>query len=118
MMLNLTQHRSGPNIWERKDTRTLVNRDAERWVLATLAGAFLLAGFRRRTWSGLAFVVGGSGLAWWAAAEAGDRRMARARLKTLWPSRPVQDLVESASEGSFPASDAPPFFAGVARMRA
>lgn len=110
MTLNLTQHRSGPSIWDRAEQ---IDRDPERWLLATLAGAFLVAGFRRRSWAGLSLVLGGSSLAWWAAAGADDRRVARARLRTVWPSRGDEDRVTHEAEESFPASDAPSWTAGL-----
>jgi hypothetical protein len=106
MALNLVQHRSGPSVWDRCDDR--MEWDAERWLLAVMAGAFLVSGFRRRSAAGLFLVLGGGGLAWWAAAGADQRRKRRGRLRAAWPARSRDiDLIGEASEESFPASDAP-----------
>jgi hypothetical protein len=103
MTLNLVQHRGSPNIWDRADRWEW---DAERWLVALLAGAFLATGFRRRSAPGLLFVLGGSGLAWWAAAGADERRTRRGRLREMC-TRVDTDMVHEAAEESFPASDAP-----------
>lgn len=105
MTLNLVQHRAEPSVWDRNDDR--MDWDSERWLVAVLAGAFLVSGFRRRSIAGLMLVVGGGTLAWWAAAGADERRARRGRLRAVWPSRPDGDLVHEAAEESFPASDAP-----------
>lgn len=103
MTLNLVQHRGSPSIWDRADQSEW---DMERWFAALLAGVFLTAGLRRRSTAGLLFVLGGSGLAWWAAAGADERRTRRGRLRE-WCSRADTDMVHEAAEESFPASDAP-----------
>ncbi|HEX5717056.1 MAG TPA: hypothetical protein VF179_12905 [Thermoanaerobaculia bacterium] len=106
MALNLVQHRSDSSVWDRADDR--MEWDSERWLLGVMAGAFLVSGFRRRSWAGLMLVLGGSGLAWWAAAGADQRRMRRGRLRAAWPTRRKDvDPVAEASQESFPASDAP-----------
>ena len=64
MTLNLVQHRAQPSIWDHTNT---TDWDTERWMAAVLAGAFLVAGFRRRSTPGLLLALGGSALAWWAA---------------------------------------------------
>jgi hypothetical protein len=105
MTLNLVQHRSEPSVWDRTDDR--MEWDTERWLLAVMAGAFVVSGFRRRSWPGLLLVLGGGGIAWWAAAGSDERLYQRRRLRAVWPSRPDGDPVLEASEESFPASDAP-----------
>ena len=85
MALNLVQHRGEPSVWDRTDDR--MEWDAERWLVAVMAGAFLVSGFRRRSFAGLMLVLGGGGLAWWAAAGADQRRMRRGRLRAAWPAR-------------------------------
>ena len=106
MALNLVQHRGEPSIWDRTDDR--MAWDVERWLLAVMAGAFLVSGFRRRSVAGLLLVLGGGSLAWWAAAGSEERQRRRSRLVgSWWSGRPDGDLVREASEQSFPASDAP-----------
>ena len=103
-MLNLVQHRAGPSIWDREPA---AEWDAERWVLALVAAAFLLAGLRQRSVPGCVLALGGGMLGWWAATGIDTRRLRRAQLKQVWPERHRGDLVVEASEESFPASDAP-----------
>jgi len=103
MTLNLVQHRGRPSIWDHPNTPEW---DTERWVAAVLAGAFLVAGFRRRSTPGLLFALGGSALAWWAASTLEARHGRRGRLKAVLPSS-RDDLVHESSEESFPASDSP-----------
>jgi hypothetical protein len=106
MTLNLVQHRAEPSIWDRTDARG--EWDTERWLAAILAGAFVVSGFRQRGPAGLAFVLGGGALAWWAATGADARRLHRGRVLAAWPARGTDgDQVHEAAEESFPASDAP-----------
>ena len=104
MPMNLELHRSEESIWDRTSGR--MNRDAERWLLAKMAGALLVTGMWRRSFAGLVLVAGGGALAWWASSGKGQRRHGRGRPRAVWPA-PVQDPVAEASEDSFPASDAP-----------
>ena len=105
MTLNLVQHRSGPSIWERE---TAGEWDAERWLVAILAGASIGAGIRRGSLPGLLLATGGAILAAWATTGIDSRRVRRAHLKQVWPlRRKIIDPVRQASEESFPASDAP-----------
>ena len=80
MTLNLVQHRSDASVWDRTDDR--MEWDTERWLVAVMAGAFLVSGFRRRSMAGLLLVLGGGGLAWWAATGADKREMRRVRLRS------------------------------------
>ena len=105
MPLNLVQHRGAPNVWEQIDRR---DWDAERWLVAITASVFLIAGLRQRSLAGLLFVLGGSSLAWWAAAGPDERNERRGRLRAALPARRRDiDLFVETSEQSFPASDAP-----------
>ena len=105
MPLNLVQHRSGPSVWERPTA--LDQWDVERWMAAMLAGAFMLAGLRRRSMAGWLLAAGGGGLAWWAASAIDSRNFRRGRLFAVLPRRDNGDPIGEASEESFPASDAP-----------
>ena len=106
MPMNLELHRSDESIWDRADDR--FNWDAERWLLAGTAGAFLIAGLRRRSVTGLALILGSGALAWWASSANGSAP------SSPWPSArgaAVAPAGRSRSarrrEESFPASDAP-----------
>jgi hypothetical protein len=105
MAMNLVQHRSTGSVWDRQDAARV---DLERWLLAAAAGTLVFSGFRRRSVSGLLLLLGGSAIAWLAAAALDERQVRRGRLLTFWPSRKDHsDLIGEASEESFPASDAP-----------
>jgi hypothetical protein len=104
-MKNLELHRSSESIWDRSENRW--NWDAERWLLAAAATGFLITGLRRRSVTGLALIVGGGALAWWASSEIDQRRHRRGHLRAVLPTRQREDLVGESSEESFPASDAP-----------
>ena len=105
MTMNLVQHRSEPSVWDRQANCS--EWDAERWLMGAIAGTCLVAGFRRRSLSGLLLVIGAGGLAWWATSGVDDRRHRRGRLRAALPSRSEDDAVGDASAASFPASDAP-----------
>jgi hypothetical protein len=105
MAMNLELHRSDESIWDRADDR--LNWDTERWLLAAAAGAFLIAGLRRRSAVGLVLILGSGALAWWASSEMDQRRHRRGRLRAVIPARRSEDPIVEASEQSFPASDAP-----------
>jgi len=104
--LNLVQHRSEPNVWDRVSSSA--GWDFERWLAAVAAGGCLVVGFRRRSTVGLALALGGCALAWWAGTSVDDRKHHMGRLKATLPKRrPCEDPIGEASEESFPASDPP-----------
>jgi hypothetical protein len=106
MALNLVQHRAPVNVWDRAEGPQ--EWDSERWLVAVMAGAFMVSGLRSRSLAGLLLVVGGGVLGWWAAAGSEERNHRRGRLRSAWPlGRQAGDMVGEASEESFPASDAP-----------
>ena len=107
MALNLVQHRGEPSIWDTCGGQQAW--DTERWIAAAAAGVLVAQGFRRRSLAGMLLTLGGSGLAWWAAAGQDERRVRRGRLQARLPSRGRRgpDVVTEAAEESFPASDAP-----------
>lgn len=105
MANNLELHRSDESIWDRSDER--LNWDTERWLLGAAAAAFLFAGLRRRSVTGLVLILGSGALAWWASSEMDQRRHRRGRLRAVIPPRRAEDPIVEASEQSFPASDAP-----------
>ena len=105
MAMNLELHRGNESVWDRTDDR--FKWDRERWLLAAAAGAFLIAGLRRRSLSGLAMILGSGTLAWWASSEMDQRRHRRGQLRAVLPVRKSEDPISEASEQSFPASDAP-----------
>ena len=101
---NLIQHRRDENVWDQR----VESWDPERWCTAAAAGACVVAGVRRRSAGGLLLALAGGALAWWAGADRDERGDRRAALR--WQSaapRSGRDVVEEASEDSFPASDAP-----------
>ena len=102
---NLELHRSDESIRDRTETRW--NVDAERWLIAFAAGAFMIAGLRRRSVAGLAMILGSGALAWWASSEIDQRRHRRGHLRAVLPTRQREDPIGESSEESFPASDAP-----------
>jgi hypothetical protein len=104
-MKNLEMHRSDESIWDRTDSRW--NVDADRWLIAFAAGAFMISGLRRGSLTGLAMILGSGALAWWASSEIGDRRHRRGHLRAVLPTREREDPIAESSEESFPASDAP-----------
>ncbi len=106
MPMNLELHRSEASVWDRSDSR--MNWDGERWLVATMAGAFLMTGLRQRSVAGLLLMVSGGALAWWASSGMDQRRHRRGHLRAVWPARAArEDPIMEASEQSFPASDAP-----------
>jgi hypothetical protein len=105
MPMNLELHRSDDSVWDRVEHR--MNWDGERWLMATMAGALLVTGLRRRSMTGLALMAGGAALTWWASSGMAERNRRRGRVIAAWPTRTHEDPILESSEQSFPASDAP-----------
>jgi hypothetical protein len=108
--LNLTTHRGGASVWDRRGwDGTREQLAVTRWLLGVGGGALAIQGLRRRGLTGSVLAGLGAGLAWWALSGEGDLSAARRWLtglaeRTGW-SR--EDPIHAASADSFPASDAP-----------
>jgi len=104
MSLNLTPER-GPSVWARMERESKMDR---YWLALVVGGGVLAASSLRRPsnarlWAvavGMACVTTGF------LCHGGSRR-ASATLTRLWRSVSEDDAVDTASEDSFPASDAP-----------
>jgi hypothetical protein len=107
---NLATHRSPASVWDKRGWDGTPERLALTRVLVGVGGAALaLQGARQHSWKGRALAGLGSGLAWWALTGEGDLSEARNWFQSVvgrfgWNSG---DHVQTASEESFPASDAP-----------
>ena len=104
MSENLIQHRRDGSVWDTRQEAI----DLERWCAAVAAAACLVAGGRRRSPAGMLLALAGGALAWWAFGGAAERTVRRDHVARLldW-CHPRRDVVDEASEDSFPASDAP-----------
>jgi hypothetical protein len=102
---NLVQHRHDRDVWSSQAD----GFDFERWGFASLAGACLLASGRLRARDGLLLGMLGSAIAWWALAPRHQRDRWRDAVRAHRPIaiRGGDEMVDEASEDSFPASDAP-----------
>lgn len=108
MALNLEQHRAEHTVWH--EPRAGVERDADRWLAASLAGGSTYAGIRRRSWTGVLLLLTGASLACWAATGIDARRMRRGQVLAALQTQPGgDDPVTTAARESFPASDPPPW---------
>jgi hypothetical protein len=76
---------------------------AGRWVAAAAVAVCLLAAARRRSGAALWLAIAGGVLAW-AALAGGDGPSGH---RSIGPGRRRRDVVDTASLGSFPASDPP-----------
>jgi uncharacterized membrane protein len=105
--MNLSVQRGEKNVWDDKSWR-LAGCDAERWLTAAIGSGLSVVGARRGGFSGGMIAMLGCGLAVRAAMGRHDVGLAR-----QWFDRTLQnrgwrrDIVQDASEESFPASDAP-----------
>lgn len=109
--MNLSQPRSEKSVWDKPGLgATLSAYDQERWLAAGWGSALTLVGSRRGGFGGGLMAAAGVVLAVRAAMGRHDLRAARNWLDRALADRGYgrpKDVVEDASEESFPASDSP-----------
>jgi hypothetical protein len=103
---NLACHRAARSVWDKRGwSGVAIEERVGPWLIALAGTALLVAGARRRSWSGLELMLGGAGLIGCAAAGLCNPRDATVRWRRL--SRPGADRVTTELMDSFPASDPP-----------
>ena len=108
--LNLTTHRAGTSVWERRGwDGTRQQLTMTRWLVGIGGGALAIQGLRQRSVTGSMLAGLGGTLAWWALTGEGDLSDARRWFAALldragWRG---EDEIHQTSADSFPASDAP-----------
>jgi hypothetical protein len=103
---NLACHRSTRSVWDKRGWRGVTIEERIGPWMASIAGtALLIAGARRRSFTGLRLMLGGAGLIGCAAAGLCNPRHATVRWRHLTRPRPDPDT--TGLMDSFPASDPP-----------
>jgi uncharacterized membrane protein len=107
---NLTVARGDKSVWDRPSlSSSLSDYDQERWLMAAWGTTMAMAGARRGGFGGGLAAMLGSVLAVRAAMGRHDLHVARRWVERTLNDRGwfQKDVVEDASEDSFPASDSP-----------
>lgn len=104
---NLSPNR-GPSVWDRPEPPTPWNAaESERWCVAACGSALAAVGLRQRSTGGALLALAGGALAIRALLGYNDLASLRRTVGRLHDDAGHKDAIESASDDSFPASDAP-----------
>lgn len=108
--MNLTLARGENTVWDKPSfSSSLGSYDRERWIAAAWGSALAILGGRRGGFSGGLLATAGAVLAVRASMGHHDLAVGRHWLDAALKDRGwrLADVVEDASEDSFPASDSP-----------
>lgn len=108
--MNLTVLRSEKSVWDAPKLSARISEcDQDRWVMAAWGAGLAMMGMRRGGFKGGALTAAGGALAIRAAIGRRDLTVARSWIDRRLKERGwrLPDIVENASDESFPASDAP-----------
>jgi len=101
---NLACHRAARSVWEKRGwSGVTIEERVGPWAVSLAGAALILAGARRRSWTGAHLLLGGATMIACAAAGFCNPRHAGIRWRTLTDRRP--DPLTVVLMDSFPASD-------------